>query len=156
MIYENSCMLQEFRDKFFSKMFRVACSEQIFSDELDLLRDEILGCIIQDSYSWDNIDYDPDLKMSAFCLAIDLCICDWSDERNCETGKAIRNLLNNDMICATLKRYILGRNKTEKVNLCSTHTFLKVNRFWFEDALRAMPVSAGAWFKFTFEHSAKV
>ncbi len=73
-----------------------------------------MASILNDSVTWDSRDFDPDLKASAVSLAINLCIYEGSDEANGQR-KAVKMLVNNERMCATLKKYILGRNKDEQV-----------------------------------------
>ena len=116
---EASC--QENRDRFFSKLFRITQKEQIFCEMLEFLRADILDSILFDVECWDNRDYDPDLKMSAFILAVDLCIYEGSGQH--EHRRATRMVINNERLCKTLKNYILGRNKTEQVESYVLITF---------------------------------
>jgi hypothetical protein len=85
-------------------------------DYLEILRFELLAAILHDSITWDSRDFDSDLKASAISLAINLSIYEGSDRIDGQR-KAVKMLVNNERICSTLKKYILGRNKEEQVLL---------------------------------------
>jgi hypothetical protein len=106
--------MQENRDQLFAKLFRTAQEQQILCDNLEILRFDLLASILHDSVTWDSRDFDADLKASAVSLAINLCIYEGSDGAEGQR-KAVKMVVNNERICSTLKKYILGRNRDEQV-----------------------------------------
>jgi hypothetical protein len=106
--------LQENRDQLFAKLFRTSQDQRILRDNLEILRLDLLATILHDSVTWDSRDFDSDLRASAVSLAINLCVYQGSDGVD-GLRKAVKMVVNNERVCSTLKKYILGRNNVEQV-----------------------------------------